>query len=739
MRGPRVAPRELCTLVALVAACSGSPGGDPAIDAAADGPPPPPEVELRISEILYHPAAEDAFEDRHEWIELANVGRDPVTLTGWRLAAERVSFDFPAGTVIEPGAFLVVAKDRARVAAVWGLDPATVLGDLEGNLDNGDDIVRLVDPTGLLVERVPYGDALPWPVAPDALGAGEKWLPAAVLPLAAHQYKGHSLERVSYDLPADDVASWVPSPLDGATPGRANAGAAAVAPIIALAVGRNGAAVDVELSAVPAAPAVPVLEWFIDDLTRTGEATTTVELTATGDRTYRATLPAFAANTIVRYRVAIDRGGDALPEVISPRATDPFAWHAFAEVPTIATTTKVYQLFIAPVAWGGMWTSLNGGRDSGCTVNAHWNDEVPAVLVAGGEVYDVLARYQGSRYNRTNGPALPAWPYPGPAAGPNPPRALSWHLSLPRYHRLDGRGTIVLNKNRQGCPGYDAAVGFRLFRELGIPASETNFAKLYINGGYYHYMLELERPGDEMLAKYGDVGRLYKSVGQNGDGAYGWGDERTLGPLCGLTPTQRYEYTYDEKTHEWATHDDLIALLDELAVARAAGVPAMRQFFADRFDLPKLLDEQAIMQWSVPFDDMFQNHFLYHRRDGKWIVMPWDLDLNFGSWKGASASLWVGEQNDPDNRSGWWNYLKDAFIKSYRTELGARMRELANNGVLSPASIATFVDEVTAGANPTEAAQSPVGLGCSFPSRAASWKQFAVDRKNVINARIPAP
>ena len=408
-------------------------------------------------------------------------------------------------------------------------------------------------------------------------------------------------------------------------------------------------------------------------------------------------------------------------------------------MPAIATTTPVYQLFIAPAAWGAMWTSVAPGRDSGCTVNAHWNDEVPAVLVTGGEVYDVFARYQGSRYNRTNGVALPAWPYPGPNAGPTPPRVLSWHLALPRYHTLDGRSTIVLNKNRQGCPGYDAAVGFRLARELGVPAPETSYAKLYINGGYYHYMLELERPGEEMMAKYGPVGRLYKAVGQNGDGAYGWADERQLGPLCGLTATERYEYTWDEKTHAWATHDDLIALLDELAAARAAGVPALRQFFADRFDLQALLDEQALMNWSVPFDDMFQNHFLYHRRDGKWIVMPWDLDLNFGSWKGASASLWIGEQGDVDNRSGWWNYLKDGFIKAYRPELGARMRELANTGVLSPASIATIVDEWTATANAAEAAAAPTGLGCSFPSRAASFKQFAVDRKNVINARIPAP
>lgn len=725
--------------LAALAGLAGCPGhveqgpadaAPPAIDARV------PEVAVRLSEILYHPVLEDALDDRHEFVEIVNVGADPVPLAGWRLAGETVAFDFPADLVIAPGQYLVIAKDAAAVATVWGLPPGAVLGDFAGNLDNGDDTIRLVEASGVTHDKVTYGDALPWPIGPDALGADDKWLPPAVLPVAAHQHRGYSLERISLALPADDVANWAPSPLDGATPGRANASAAAILPPIALAVARVGADVQVELSAHPALGAVE-LEWFVDDLAVTGEPTTPVAMTDTGARHYTATLPAFPDNTIVRYRVLADVG--AGPTVISPRPSDPYAWHAFAQVPTIATTTPVYQLYIAPAAWGAMWTSLAGGRDSGCTVNAHWNDEVPAVLVTGGVVYDVFARYQGSRYNRTNGPALPAWPYPGPTAGPSPPRVLSWHLALPRYRKLGGRDKVVLNKNRQGCPGYDAAVGFALFRQAGIPAPETNFAQLRINGGYYHYMLEIERPGDEMLKKWGPVGRLYKAIGQNGDGAYGWADERQLGPLCNLTATQRYELTYDEKTYGWATHADLIALLDALAVARAAGVPALRQFFADNFDLPLLLDEQAIMNWAVPFDDMFQNHFLYHRRDGKWVLMPWDLDLNFGSWKGASASLWIGEQGDPDNRSGWWNYLKDGFIKAYRTELGARMRALADGGLLAPAAIAALVDQVTATANPAEAAMSPVGLGCSFPARAASFKQFAVDRQAVIDARIPAP
>ena len=100
----------------------------------------------------------------------------------------------------------------------------------------------------------------------------------------------------------------------------------------------------------------------------------------------------------------------------------------------------------------------------------------------------------------------------------------------------------------------------------------------------------------------------------------------------------------------------------------------LMRVIAERFDLDLLSSYMAIINWAVPFDDMFQNHFLYQRvSDGKWLLFPWDLDQDFGEWKAANASFYMGELGDPDNRSGWWNYLKDAFLKSYRVEFEDRL------------------------------------------------------------------
>jgi hypothetical protein len=63
-----------------------------------------------IHEIMYHPIGGDADD---EYIELHNSGTEPVDLSGWRFV-DGVEFDFPPGTRIPNGGFLVVARNAAN-------------------------------------------------------------------------------------------------------------------------------------------------------------------------------------------------------------------------------------------------------------------------------------------------------------------------------------------------------------------------------------------------------------------------------------------------------------------------------------------------------------------------------------------------------------------------------------------------------------------------------------------------
>jgi len=749
-------------------------GGSPGAESAARLCPPvaPAIPRVFISEIMYHPVEENDLEDNHEFIEIHNAEGSAVSLAGWRIAGG-TEYVFQPAASINAGEYLVIAKNPQRLAAVasYALNASRLLGPYTRSLDNGGEKVALIGPQNQGVDSVTYDDDFPWSEGADALGADEEWLPPALLPLSNHRYRGISLERVTFDLPGGVVYNWAPSPLDGATPQRPNASALpSPLPIVT------------DLSAVPATGTDPMIrrniqvkvrarfgpseplsdvriEYFADNVEATGEPTTTASMfddgtngdPVAGDDEHTAILPAQTTdNVVVRYRIRGNRGAGL--ETISPRPSDPRAWHAYFVAPVVNTTTRLYHVLISRNNWTAMWDNVQGGRVSGCTPRAGWDATVPAIFIHDGKVFDVFVRYQGSRYNRSNGPSINTWPYPAPAR-PSPLRALSWRIALPRYAQVDGRSVLTLNKLTQGCPGYDAGVGYRLYAAAGLPAPATRFARLHVNGGYYHYMIEYERPGEEMMRRWHRareaadptlprerVGHLHKSAGCNCDeGPYGWGDERILTAQCGFSAHDRYKYTYDRKTHGWADYTNIQEMIEELNGLRSLGdYETLRVWFEERFDLELLLNYIAIMNWSVPFDDMFQNHFLYQRlSDGKWILMPWDLDLNFGGWKGATASLYMGEQGNPDNRSGWWNYWKDAFLKSYRPEFEARLLEL-NETVLHPTNVKALVDLVLSEANPTEAAQAPAGVACSFSGDASTFKNFADQRYQVVRQQLSA-
>jgi spore coat protein CotH len=748
----------------------GTSDTDDTDDTSTDGGEQPPPARILFSEVMYHPVLEDAFDDHHEFVEIHNPGSEPVQLDDWRIGGG-VSFTFGPNTSIDPGGYLVIAKDPDALLAVgaYALSAPQVVGPYLGALANGDESLVLQRDDNSVADTMEYDDGFPWPIAADALGAGKSWLEPELLPLEDHRYRGVSLERVSLSVAASEVSNWAPSALDDASPGRAFAGmrdeplvilvdkqasTATPDPLI-----RAGEAVTLDLTFSDLGPLTDVrVDYFVDDLEAIDEPTVSVAVPDADfvGRTVAVPLPGQVENSVVRYRVFADRGAGV--ELVSPRPSDPNPYHAYFVSPPISSDSRVYQLFLASDQWGQMWTNLDAGREDGCEASPTWNSRVPGVFVYEGQVHDVQVRYQGSRWNRVNGPVVADWPHDGPtdANGPSPLLGLSYRIAFPRYDRFEGRKVIALNKLTQGCPGLSASVGFELFRRLSIPAPVTRFVRFHINGGYFRYMLEVERPDEQMLAAYHEAaaidpqiiepaGHLFKSVGLNGDaGPFGWGDGRPLAESCGHDVNTRYAATYDRKTHTWDDHAQLIAMFEELDSYRDLGdgavdTVATSLYLEDNFDVNAVLDHIVIMNWSVPFDDYFQNHFFYQRRsDGRWLMIPWDLDQNFGPWaastgSGAQASIFGG-RNGQDafggidaNRSGWWNRVKDSFLRTYEDEYIERMKIHADT-TLHPDAIAAIVDEVVAAYDVDEAYAAASPPVCDIQGAAASFKAFAVAR-----------
>ncbi len=123
-----------------------------------------------LSEIMYHPQDPPPdspyTDDDFEFVELFNAQPAPVDLSGYHFA-DGIQYVFPEGTVIEPGARLVIVKNAAAFASRYGAAIVPV-GSYDGNLDNDGERLAL---EGALYEEIficTYDDA--WDVMTDGQG-----------------------------------------------------------------------------------------------------------------------------------------------------------------------------------------------------------------------------------------------------------------------------------------------------------------------------------------------------------------------------------------------------------------------------------------------------------------------------------------------------------------------------------------------------------------------------------------
>jgi hypothetical protein len=131
------------------------------------------DIPLRVTEIMYHPAdppTGSGFRDEDfEFIEVQNVGREPLDLRGMRFDGA-IQFDFAAGPVISlpPRRLLVVARNREGFRSRYG--PAIPLaGSYLGGLKNSSGAVLLLGPAGERILDFRYSDR--WYPETDGGGA----------------------------------------------------------------------------------------------------------------------------------------------------------------------------------------------------------------------------------------------------------------------------------------------------------------------------------------------------------------------------------------------------------------------------------------------------------------------------------------------------------------------------------------------------------------------------------------
>ena len=658
--------------------------------------PPPPRI--AITEIMYHPIEEPEFdrngkpvldlsEDVHEYIELHNFSQETVVLDNWRISGG-INYEFPEGTSLQSGEFLVVARDPKRLASIkeYKLTEKKVLGPYEGVLSNNGERLRVENAAGNTEDSVRYSALFPWPIGADSIGAGPKW--TGIDPME-YQYRGSSLERINFSLPGNDPANWVASPLEkNATPGQPNhisRKRSMPLPIVTSvhAVNRKGSIViskadsvriEAKLSDNKAVNGL-TLEYFYDNLEKEGETKVQKEMTLSNG-TWEHTLPKKTDRTLVRYRLLADFGKE--PQIISPRPSDPYKWHSYFVMPRTNGSTRHFELMVPRSGTSQLTKNMSANPRSGYrpakTVKPRgpWNDTVHGILVHEGVVRDVYARWNGSFFRRN--------------AGRN-----SWKVRLPRYNRFDGQSDLLfMDKDNITVAGHT------LYRELGLPTSRTEWVDFSINKRKMRRLL-VEDHNDRMLERYHEDqirrnpgtalepnGHIFKSSGilQN-LGPYGRGDGSKLPPSSGWSSLQRYEWIYSSKNQDWKGHTELKELIDGLSKHKNNRT-RLRKWFQENWDMDALMNYIAVRNWMGTWDDTVHNFYLWRRADGRWGMLPWDFDNDMQSGF-ISKSIYIGEAGNAHTTHGT-HPIKSAFFKAFREEYKEHLYYL-NNTLLTPDNI----------------------------------------------------
>ncbi|HEX2749117.1 MAG TPA: lamin tail domain-containing protein, partial [Verrucomicrobiales bacterium] len=139
--------------------------------------------EIVINEIM---AAPPSGHEAGEFVELYNRSAGSVNLTGWRVV-DGASYDFPSGTVLGAGQYLVLAKDPAFITANY-TGVTNIYGPFAGTLKNSGELIRLEDDRHNLADLVDFRSGGQWPS-----GAGGE---------------GSSLELMHPDMDNSQPSAW---------------------------------------------------------------------------------------------------------------------------------------------------------------------------------------------------------------------------------------------------------------------------------------------------------------------------------------------------------------------------------------------------------------------------------------------------------------------------------------------------------------------------------------------------
>lgn len=286
----------------------------------------------------------------------------------------------------------------------------------------------------------------------------------------------------------------------------------------------------------------------------------------------------------------------------------------------------------------------------------------------------------------------------------------SMKIQLDEYvkgQKLAGMGTLNLHNNVTDPSWMNEVLSHRLYRDAGVPAPRTSYAKVYTTVAGKHekryvglYSL-IENPDKTFAeARFGTkAGAIFKPVG------------RRLFEDLG-DDWAKYNQTYDPKTK--LTEEQKKRVIDFAKLLSNADDEKFAAQLPNFLDIEQFARFMAVTTWLSTLDSilgMGQNFLVYlHPESKKFQFMPWDLDHSFGQFHLMGSQE---QREELSIRQPWHSDVKflqrvfkvDAFMKVYL----ARMEEFSKT-IFEPKRFHQQVDEIAASLRPAVKEESSMKL-----------------------------
>ena len=257
--------------------------------------------------------------------------------------------------------------------------------------------------------------------------------------------------------------------------------------------------------------------------------------------------------------------------------------------------------------------------------------------------------------------------------------------------KLGGVTKLNLHNNITDASYMNEPLSHRLFRDAGVPAPRTAYARVYVTvaGTYDH----------EYFGLYSIVEDVDKNFAHDNFGS------RKGGIFKPVTPNlfdylgedwAKYNQIYDPKSEP--TPEQSRRVIDFARLVTKADDAEFAARLGDYLDLDEFARFMAITVWISTMDSILgpgQNYYMHlHPGTGKFQFIPWDLDHGFGQF-GLMGSQEQREQLSL--RKPWRGenrFLERVFkTEAFKTRYLARLEEY-NKGICRTERISAQVDEL---------------------------------------------